>query len=614
MKIVTSVLLFTLGLITTSFIFDPEIESINSASHGSANGYTNALMTPPPTGNLSALYNFSKVDTIQYSTGLSSHLAVIKDGNSFVFLDARGMNPNSQGWVSSGGYQLRKIELVNGKYVETIGEAVSTDFNSEHEPGYSKFMKIDDGYMAYSAESLVLFGNDLKSKKILHSSHRVFVSAAMIKGTKEIAIVSMSNSTRDVSINIYDYAKDEWLLDFKVLLGSQNNNMILPSANNLIQMSDGNLFITLKTHRDCKTQIIGKLDYAKLKAGAGTKEFIIWQKLYNVEMMDMSLSATGKMSAIMQIYTEEGRTEYLESVTANAAVGTADEFQASMQTKKAIGTDQVLENDHYANMLPNGEIIAAGIGLHKYGMQHSPVFVRYDASMKVSGQYRIPTSHDAKILERGRRGKKPFTLELNQYSRIFSKDDISIFGLPYENTSKIKTDQELFIETYMGEMAAYQFLPGATKDEMYIMTTNALLKVNFNNYTPCTVRWETRAEADIRYASYNDDDYEVEETPTTQSTNTNTKAQATQVPAKNTKIIIKNDLSADQNTKYGWVKLVFDGGSRATTTLQRGHTLEIDCEDVKGVHVGNQQNTAPGKLLFKTSGNCGKTLNLSSYW
>lgn len=603
MKFQSSILLIIIALVTASFALR-EAKQPNSLS----------ALPLPPTTNLTALYNFSNVDTIQYSTGLSSHLAVIKDGNSFVFLDAHGVSPNSQGWVYSGGYQLRKIELVNGKWVQTKGETVATKFNSEHEPGFSKFMKTDDGYMAYSAESIVLFGNDLQSKKTLHSGLRTFVSAAIIKGTTEIAIVSLSNSTRDVSINIYDYSKDEWLVDFKILLGSQNNNMILPSANNLIQMSDGNLFITLKTHRDCQNQIFGKLDYAKIKSGAATKEFIIWQKKYPVEMMDMSLSVTGKMSAIMQIYNEEGRTQFLESVTANANVATADEFQASMQTKKTLGADQVLENDHFANMLPNGEIIAAGIGLYNYGMQHSPVFVRYDANMKVLGQYRIPTSHDAKILERGRRGKKPFTIDQNQHSRIFSKDDVSIFGLPYENTSTIKTDQELFIETYMGDMAAYQFLPGATRDEMYIMTTNALLKVNFTKYTPCTVRWETRAEADIRYASYNDDDYE-EPTPTSTTTTTKPTTNSTaSTPAKVTTITIKNDLTTDQNTKYGWVKIVFDGGSRATTTIQKGHTLVIDCEDVKGVYVGNLQNTSPGKLLFKTAGNCGKTMNLSNYW
>ena len=468
--------------------------------------------------------------------------------------------------------------------------------------------------MAYSAETIVVFDNDLEAKAILHHGERTFISVAMIKGTTEIAVVSMVNSSRKIDINLYDYYTGKWVTNvFNVLMSNQTDNLIMPCSNNLVQTSDGNLFITLKTSRGCKNQIFGKLDYAKMKAGGTTKDIIIWQKQYDIELMDMQLSSNGMMTTLSNVYNEDGQTVRLERVKANTAVTTAEAFNASIQLKKTVGTDQVLVAGQYGSLLPNGDIMVAGIGLHKYGFQHSPVFIRYGESLNILGQYRIPTPIDAKILDRKRYGAKPYSLIQNQHSKILSTDDVTIYGVPYLSTSTINKDYELFVDTYMGKQSVYHFLPGATKDEVFIMTANALLKVNFTKYTPCTVKWETQAEADKRVAGYDYSDVYVEPTPATTSKPTTTNNSAS-TPAKVTTITIKNDLSADQNTKYGWVKLVFDGGSRATTTLQRGHTLVIDCEDVKGVHVGNQQNTSAGRLLFKTAGNCGKTLNLSNYW
>jgi hypothetical protein len=113
----------------------------------------------------------------------------------------------------------------------------------------------------------------------------------------------------------------------------------------------------------------------------------------------------------------------------------------------------------------------------------------------------------------------------------------------------------------------------------------------------------------------NDDDSDTSPTTTaSRPANTTTKPAVASAAPQSTIITIKNDLSEDQNNKYGHVKLAFNGGPRATTTLQRGKTLEIDCKDVKAVHAGVEQNTSWGKLLFKTEGQCGKTINLSSVW
>lgn len=76
---------------------------------------------------------------------------------------------------------------------------------------------------------------------------------------------------------------------------------------------------------------------------------------------------------------------------------------------------------------------------------------------------------------------------------------------------------------------------------------------------------------------------------------------------------IVNDLSPEQQSKYNNVRLAFTGHSLAATSVSRGESITVDCDDVK-VYEGVYNSTERGRLLLNTEGMCGQTIRLSQYW
>jgi len=81
----------------------------------------------------------------------------------------------------------------------------------------------------------------------------------------------------------------------------------------------------------------------------------------------------------------------------------------------------------------------------------------------------------------------------------------------------------------------------------------------------------------------------------------------------NSTCTIINDLSAEQQSKHNDVRLAFSGYNLAASSLSKGQTMEVDCDDVK-VYVGVYNSTEQKRFLFNTSGMCGQTIRLSQYW
>ena len=78
---------------------------------------------------------------------------------------------------------------------------------------------------------------------------------------------------------------------------------------------------------------------------------------------------------------------------------------------------------------------------------------------------------------------------------------------------------------------------------------------------------------------------------------------------------IINDLSSDQQSKYGDVRLVFDNWGTASKSLSKGKKLEVPCDDViiwKG-ELGSNSSKKITKLA-STKGKCGQTIKLSEIW
>jgi hypothetical protein len=98
------------------------------------------------------------------------------------------------------------------------------------------------------------------------------------------------------------------------------------------------------------------------------------------------------------------------------------------------------------------------------------------------------------------------------------------------------------------------------------------------------------------------------------SSSSSSRTSSSSSASENTTITIINDLSSSQNSKYGDVKIVFDGGSANSKSLSKSHDCEIDCKKVRGVYVGDRNSSNKGRLLFKTDSKCGKTVKLSSVW
>lgn len=79
---------------------------------------------------------------------------------------------------------------------------------------------------------------------------------------------------------------------------------------------------------------------------------------------------------------------------------------------------------------------------------------------------------------------------------------------------------------------------------------------------------------------------------------------------------ILNDLKPEQVNKYNNVRLVFDSYRIASQSLQRGKSMEVDCDDVV-VWAGefeDQNGSKKTRKLFTTKGRCGETIKLSEYW
>jgi hypothetical protein len=566
--------------------------------------------------DLSTMYNLTKPDTMHFTKSASSHLSAIKEGTDLVVLDSYGEGIDERGHVKSGGYSLSRFSLAGGKYSPTLeGNPTLNDFNGRNGVDFNTFLKIPDGYLVCGTEMMMIFSNELKAQYACHGQGHLFLSAAPLKGGSEVALLSVSLARAEIEISIYDYKKKAWQGGFQPLIEASKYGELSAAANRLVQTSDGNLFVTLNVGGGMSEQIFGKLNLEKVRAESGVDEFMIWEIMYDLFLTEMKIDANGLMDAIVRLPGETEHTEKLQHVKANANVGSSDDFEASITSKKTATFDEsITGSGACVKLLPDGSCIEIGIGLQKFGYHKSLSIAKYSPEMKLLRQYRLPTpfeTMDQNDREYGNFG----VMVARNISRIIlnSNGTFETYAPSLLPTNNIRTDPKMFYDYHIGNNAVWTVLPGETKDELLLITGSCIQKVNLLKYTPCTQRatpWDREAEELGIEANYVPP--AKEEKPTVSSGNVATSKPV--VAAASTKITIKNDLTAEQNGKYGQIKLAFSGGSMATTTILRNHTLEIDCKSVDRVHAGNEMNTSLGRLLFNTDGNCGKTVNLSSVW
>jgi hypothetical protein len=557
---------------------------------------------------LSTMYNFTNVDSLQFSTDASKHLAVIKEGNDLVILETYGEKTTYGNHdVVAGGYQLKRYTKSGGKYIVSAeGNVAKQTFNSPHALDYNTFVKTSYGYVACGPDIFAVFGKDLNSIYVANIKERLFIAAAPLKDSPEVAFLSYSVNNMSVGIRIFNYETRSWVTNnYQEIDKGSSSVLISAMSNRLVQLPDGNLFYTLRIRPGAYDQIFGKIDLAKVRSGSSASDFTIWKKEYNVQLNSMDIDAKGMMHAIVRLEGKEPDTEKLRFVHVNAQAATSEAFHSSITGGITPTYDDVAAGGSYTTALPGGNVVAIGIGLQKFGYQQSLSIAVYTSEMKLIRQYRLPTPFETlDDLDRGY-GANYNGLYPCQFSEIdMESHNITghyfyhTGGIEYRQTNDIQTDPYKFFNYHFGHNAVWNVLPGDTKDEMLLVTAHAIVKVNLLKYTEC----------ELRAPSIDSEEYTEIDAVSSSVSGTTTSTPSSTI------ITIKNDLSEAQNSKYGHVKLVFDGGSMVTKTLSRNHTMEIDCSKVKGVYVGNEANTNKGKLLFSTSGNCGNTIKLSSVW
>jgi hypothetical protein len=264
----------------------------------------------------------------------------------------------------------------------------------------------------------------------------------------------------------------------------------------------------------------------------------------------------------------------------------------------------------YAQVLPDGRVLGIGKGKEMFRFQHELSIVLYDGQMKPVRQYRLPTPA---IPPYGKSSSVNPIGDCNYLSFALnpSKGDFPTFDKAYiRRPLDVLHNPEDFYDAMNGAYAIWAVLPGATKDEVILMSRNAFIKVNLTKYELYKMPYTPEEPTSLSASSGTGVSVSTGSGSGT-SSGSSTGPSKPSGPAAPTTITVINDLPADAQPK-GYIKLNYDGAS--THTVYRGKEFKVECSKAKKVYKGSDSGTAKGDLLFEVDDNCGKTIKLSSVW
>jgi hypothetical protein len=429
-------------------------------------------------------------DTIQFANKGPVHLAIHKEGAELLVLDGVYTQFNEKGIAIMGGYQLSRYTksgtqwMLSKKGQPAEIKVTLPDAGVDHNGmDYNTFVKTDYGYVVCGPFFLAVFSNDLEPVFIARVPDFVFMAAAPLKGTSEIAILKASLSESSVYIDIFDYKKGIFILPGSqhVLSSDDERGYISAQANRLLQTPDGNLFVTLNTNEEFERQILGKLDIAAIRAGKTVEEFVLWQVTYEARLTELEIDATGIMHAVLRLQDPDDDTkELLQKVDGDTKVSSADDFESSFETAETADWDDAPAQGVLVHKLPDGTFLAIGRGKVEHQLEASVVLIWYTAEFKVIRQYRLPSL----FLTANYKTEYGNFTRPNQISYFEIKSDgrLETWGLSCYPVTNLTTDANEFFSHYRESEAVWEVIPGFQKNELLLMNGTTIVSVNLDRF------------------------------------------------------------------------------------------------------------------------------------
>lgn len=559
------------------------------------------------------MYNFLNPDTLEFSNTNAYHLAAVYDGSDIVVLDGFFEESKTADTKDQGGFQLVRLRKgTNGK-LSAVAKSEQVAFFTQYGIAMSSFEKTESGFLACNPEGMVLFDKEFNVVNKVYLKKFIFLGATHLKGTTEIAALFYNTNDQTTGLNIWNYVTKKFVHPDLVVIShcDEINWMTLSSKSTGIrQLPNGNLLLTQNLGHSTRDQEFAHIDLEVFRNNP-EEDFFLWYLGYKNRLANLVIRPDGKMDILVQTDIADNDEDYaLSKVTANAQAIDIPSFNGSISDFGTRAPADCYRYMAYAQTLPDGRTIGIGNGKRMFNFHEELSIVLYDGQMKPVRQYRLPTPM---ITPFANSGIEASIGSRNYMSCSFnpSKGQFPTFENAYVSSPlDILHNPEDFYHVHNGAYAIWSLLPGASKDELILMSRNAFIKVNLTKYEPYKLPY-TPAGIPTASANTSPTNNSTPGSGTVAGTNSGSGSNKPAAPASPTAITVINDLPADIQPK-GYIKLNYDGAS--THSVYRGKEFKVECSKAKKVYKGSDSGTAKGDLLFEVDDNCGKTIKLSSVW
>jgi len=585
-------------------------------------------------GTTEKLYDFTKVDTLYY-TNENKQLAFIKEGDKFATVNGFLKVYNTDETPDKGGFTMRKIEKVNGKYAElkSNNTLIRENFDS-YSKGFimNSFVKDKDGYMACSPLELDFFDAEGSMLKSYQSSTHILVSATAIPGTNKYVVLGVRGVNKAPSYNekrgqifgisIFDKDLEQYseFIEIRNMyyeswnINSQSTRVLITQDNEIL-MTFNRMDPNGNASWGSDDQHISKLDLDKL-VNENKLEYLWHVQFDDYKVRNIVVKTDGSISGLL---ASPGSGE-LVSFTANANAQSKSEFTNSIRCKKtAEGKDQGL-NYHKGNFeLKNGKWITAGVGDPDFGYNNTIVLCYYDSDMSLIRQYRIPTKFNDFHLS-----EESYTYDVKSQYGYFGQDQdgaTAFGGITGLKRPTMETNSKDFNELNFDNFV-YQIIPGETENEIYLMTAYAIIKIDLTKFVECKLKgkiidWGSSTSDDSSDDS--DDSNSSSSTTSSSSTNgtkTNTASSSSNSTSKEKEfsgsVYFKYDMSGKDRPGE---KLYIHSGSNASTITSTtpGSKATARCEKGKVYYSFTGKKSDMKEFMELSVDDCGKTFNYTDF-
>lgn len=596
---------------------------------------------------------FTEVDTIYYQerhfNSPKNFLGVIKDGNDYILAKiAFGKkdkdNPKVRKYYLSvtrrnrQSQEMSEIDLMvkpnSSNTVECkVHMTGGITSNDSGEPGIIKFIKVPEGYLLVGSQAAVWYNKslDILHKEVLESSKLtdagIIADVIPIKGkSNQYAMLTVdSDGTSSVrAVNVMQGKKSTGSFPL-----SKKVSVINHKSAKLFQVSNNNIMVWYKYSiegDESKYHIMNVFDASKLWSTSGD---ITGEKI--AESSDYFKNRVPNLGKIFSIWSDDNYVVHMLSnvddgsdLDVQIKFGTAlDDFKLYKTVNPGAAMDGVISLQNSEHMRPfKGGYMFVNLVLGLYDNKKDDwvqsisksgyAFNYFDKDMNYIRSYVFKTKFDKELHDRRSTYFIPNNIGWYKLDKTFSPERYY-----FENLSKMDyTTNYPLPEAWMRDIEEFKaannsidFASTNDPNKVVIMTNSAIMEVDLRNAEPFMPEGK---ESTYTYVPPSEDN------SSNSSTSSSSSASVSNDGGSSDYITIINDLSPDQQTKYGNVRLVFRGGRTASTSVSRGdhNAITIDCGTKAMFKAVDDNSTKINESLklIDLEGRCGQTIRLSEVW